>query len=176
MISWEQQSPNPVLDRFGASERRATGWRKPEMQKPVVVRETRDERVVRLARVARERGIKVYQEQSTGCWFATSASQPGKAHYVTGVSCACEGFVHTGACTHNAALLDSLGWLPAVEPAPATMPCLACRGAGELWSQGSWTADRCEFCSGRGCVDVVVDRVPTNVIEFPRSDSPRDAA
>ncbi len=148
------------------------------MEKSVVKRETRDERVVRLARVARERGIKVYQELSTGAWFATSASQPGKAHYLTAVSCTCEGFIFSGACTHNAALLDRLGWLPAAEPAPATMPCLACRGSGQIWSEGSWSADRCFICSGTGQVDVVLDRigpVADNVIPFP-VERPRPAA
>ena len=142
------------------------------------VKETYDERIVRLARQAQAKGVKVFQELSTGAWFATSASQPGKAHYLTAVSCTCEGFIFSGACTHNAALLAKLGWLPPVaEELPATMPCLACRGAGEVWSEGSWSPDRCFVCSGTGAGDVVIDRIsPDNIVEFPRVDSPRPAA
>ncbi len=138
--------------------------------------ETYDERIVRLARQARERGVRIYSDDAGKQWFATSSSQPGVLHYITAASCTCRGFVFSGACTHNAALLDRLGWLPAVEPAPATMPCLACRGAGEIWSEGSWSPDTCFICQGTGAVDVVADRVPTNVIEFPVTDDRRPAA
>jgi len=140
--------------------------------------ETFDERVIRLAQVARERGIKVYQEQSTGRWFATSASRPGTAHYVTAVSCTCEGFIFSGACSHNAALLAKLSWLPRVAgDEPATMACRVCGGGGETWSEGDWSPDECWVCRGTGHVDVVIDRIGSdNIVEFPRVDSPRPAA
>ena len=138
--------------------------------------ETFDERVIRLAQVARERGIKVYQEQSTGRWFATSASRPGTAHYVTGLSCRCEGFTFSGACSHHSALLARLGWLPRVaDELPATVACSVCGGSGEIWSEGNWSPDTCFVCRGIGHVDVVVDR-PTNVVPFREVDSPRPAA
>jgi len=140
--------------------------------------ETFDERVVRLARQARTRGVQVYQELSTGAWFATSASRPGRAHYVTAVSCTCEGFVFSGACTHNAALLDRLGWLPqVVDDMPATMSCRPCEGTGQIWSEGEWSPDQCFVCSGTGRVDVVIHHIgPNNIVDFPRIDSPRPAA
>jgi len=139
--------------------------------------ETHDERIVRLARTARERGIRVYSDDAGQQWFATSSSQPGVLHYVTAVSCTCRGFVFSGACTHNAALLDRQNWLPrVVEELPATVPCYPCDGTGEIWSKGEWSPDQCWYCSGTGAVDVVNDRVPDNIIEFPRSEQPRPAA
>ena len=143
------------------------------------VKETHDERVVRLARQAQVKGVKVFQELSTGAWFATSASRPGQAHYVTAVSCSCEGFVFSGACSHNAALLDRLGWLPRVtEELPATVACSVCRGSGELWAEGSWSPDTCFVCRGIGRVEVIdrIGPVADNIVEFPRSDRPRPAA
>lgn len=140
--------------------------------------ETYDERIVRLARQAREQGIRVYSHDAGKQWFASSASTPGTLHYITAVSCSSKGFIFSGACTHNAALLDRLGWLPRIaEELPATMPCLVCRGAGEVWSEGSWSPDRCFVCRGFGLLDVVADRLPAgNVIEFPITDDCRPAA
>jgi hypothetical protein len=138
------------------------------MEKSVVVRETPDQRVVRLARVARERGIQVYQELSTGAWFATSASRPGHAHYLTAVSCTCEGFIFSGACTHNAALLDRLGWLPPVADAPETVACTFCKGTGRFWAEGDFSDSACGCCGERGWFyDIVIDRAPANVTNFP---------
>jgi len=134
-----------------------------------MIKETPDARIVRLAQVARERGIQVYQELSTGAWFATSASRPGTAHYLTAVSCTCEGFIFSGACSHHSALLAKLGWLPVVESASSPVPCTACTGSGQLWSEGQWSADSCGFCNGAGHVDVVID-CPTNVVSFPVTD------
>jgi hypothetical protein len=135
--------------------------------------ESHDASIIRLARTARERGIQVFREVTTGQWFATSASKPETLHRVTALSCDCLGFVAHQRCSHHSALLAKLGWLPVVDELPATMPCLACQGSGQIWSEGSWSPDRCFSCAGSG---VVVDRVPTNVIPFPRSDRPRPAA
>ena len=63
----------------------------------------------RLAGVARDRGIRLYQEATTGAWFATSATTPGAVYDVTGYSCTCPGFCHHQRCSHHAALLERLG-------------------------------------------------------------------
>jgi len=138
--------------------------------------ESHDASIVRLAQVARERGIQVFQEVATGAWFATSTSKPGTLHRVTALSCDCLGFVAHQRCTHHSALLALLGWLPEVESAPTAMPCGSCRGAGEMWSEGNWSPDRCWVCQGTGALDVVADRVPTNVVPFPVTDDRRPAA
>jgi len=148
------------------------------MQKSVVKRETRDEALVRLSKQARQRGVQLFRVVTTGEVFATSISRPGELHWLTHLSCDCPGFIRHQRCQHYAKLMDDLGWLPVVaDESPATMPCLACRGEGEIWSEGSWAPDRCFVCSGTGVVDVVIDRIgPSNVVEFPRIDSPRSAA
>ena len=119
----------------------------------------------RLAGVARDRGIRHYQEATTGAWFATSATKPGAVYDVTGYSCTCEGFVYHGRCSHHSALLARLGWLPDVAdvtPAPtpitaaATVPCRACGGrgldpacGGHPSPSGPVTCE-CERCDGAG--------------------------
>jgi len=139
-----------------------------------VKRETHDQALVRLAKQARDRGVQLFRVITSGEMFASSSSQPGMLHRVTTISCDCPGFIRHQRCMHYAALLDSLDWLPVVEP--ATRACIACGGSGELWSDGGWSPDRCGCCSGRGHVDVVADRVPTNVIDFPVTDDRRPAA
>ena len=74
--------------------------------------ESHDESIVRLARTAQQRGIQVFREVTTGCWFASSASKPETLHRVTAVSCDCLGFVAHQRCTHHSALLARLGWFP----------------------------------------------------------------
>ncbi len=142
--------------------------------------ETIDQRILRLARVARERGIRVYSDDAGTQWFATSASQVGVLHYVTAVSCSCRGFIFSGACSHNAALLARLGWLPRIaDESPATVACSVCSGKGEVWTEGSWSPDQCWYCQGSGRRDLVIDHispVADNIVEFPRIDSPRPAA
>ncbi len=149
------------------------------MEKSVVKRETRDEALVRLAKQARDRGVQLFRVVTTGEVFAASISRPGELHRLTHHSCDCEGFIRWQRCCHYAAMLDSLGWLPAVEPASSPVPCGPCDATGRVWSEGSWSPDECWYCSGRGSRDVVLDRIAPvvdNVIDFPRSDSPRPAA
>ena len=53
-----------------------------------------------------------------------SVSCPGKLHYVTGLSCDCQGFASHGRCKHHSALLVALGWVAdgsTVEPDPITV-------------------------------------------------------
>src|SRR3954447_3144451 len=69
----------------------------------------------RLADLAQARGLRVF-ELGPNRWFCTSHSNPFSLHVVTGLSCDCAGFCHVGRCTHHAALLAHLGWLPEVEP------------------------------------------------------------
>jgi hypothetical protein len=81
----------------------------------------------RLAEQGRGNGVQIFQELSTGAWYATSASRAGGLHYLTGLSCTCEGFIYAGRCQHHAMLLERLGWLPDVaddetDPQPSVTP------------------------------------------------------
>ena len=95
----------------------------------------------RLAGVARDRGLRLYQERATGAWFATSATDPGAVYHLTGFSCSCPGFVFHQRCSHHAALLGHLGWLPAVADAATNVvvavapPCVRCRGRGFTYAE-----------------------------------------
>jgi len=95
----------------------------------------------RLAGVARERGIRLYQERATGAWYSTSATDANACYYVTGYSCTCAGFVYHQQCSHHAALLARLGWLPAVAGATTNVvaavapPCARCRGRGFTYAE-----------------------------------------
>ena len=102
-------------------------------------RESHDAAVIRLAGEAAARGVRVYRAGST--WFATSRTRPGTLHRVTGYSCDCAGFARHQRCTHHAALLARLEWLPAGDPDPAppaapvalavpAAPCPDCQGTG----------------------------------------------
>ena len=103
----------------------------------------------RLAGVARGRGIRLFREAATGAWFATSATKRGTVYYVTGLSCSCEGFVHHQRCSHHAALLARLNWLPAVAP-----PCARCRGRGFTFAEAGpdcWPYEfPCGACAPQG--------------------------
>jgi hypothetical protein len=120
--------------------------------------ESRDEALVRLAAQAMERGVQISRTPDGRHW-ATSISRPGELHYVTGVSCDCPGFMRHQRCTHLAALLASLGWLPEpTPPAPAVVrmpdaPCHNCDGNG--WGYGTVEGGRmdrvtCWICGGAG--------------------------
>ena len=129
-------------------------------------RETRDQAVIRLAVEARRRGVTVYKvEGSKGpAWFSPSRSRPGGVHALTAVSCDCDGFVRWQRCRHLAALLDHLGWLPALSPdpgppapaigPPSAPPCGFCHGRG--WAYSEWFASAgatrppCRQCAGTG--------------------------
>jgi len=63
------------------------------------------------------------------------------------------------------------------DESPATVACSVCGGSGEVWSEGSWSPDRCFVCAGAGVVDVAIDHVvENNIVEFPRTDDRRPAA
>lgn len=79
----------------------------------------------RLARIAHERQLCLFQEQGSGSWFCSSASDPGALYYVTGWSCTCRGFLTHQRCTHHALLLERLGWLPPVAEAQSMDEVLA---------------------------------------------------
>src|SRR5215210_3888742 len=74
------------------------------------VRPTTPADLWRLAEQGRTNGVRLFQELATGAWYATSASRAGGLHYVTGLSCTCEGFVYAGRCQHHSLLLEHLGW------------------------------------------------------------------
>jgi len=110
------------------------------MQTMVTVeRETVDQAVIRLAAEAARRGVRVYRVGEA--WFSPSRTRPGTSHRVTGFSCSCPGFFRHGRCTHNAALLVRMGWLPIGDPDPGppatpaalpvpSAPCPDCHGEG----------------------------------------------
>jgi len=87
--------------------------------------ETHDAALVRLAHKARAAGIRLYRDRNDGRHYASSASTPGRLHYVTGLSCDCVGFATHRRCQHFAALLAALGWLQGdpepTPPAPMTI-------------------------------------------------------
>ncbi len=117
--------------------------------------ESRDEAICRLASQAAERGVQVFRAPD-GRYYASSLSQPGTLHYVTGHSCDCAGFIRHQRCSHHAALLAHMGWLPAspTPPAPAVarvpeVPCDRCDGHDWGYGGGAavWT---CAACHGTG--------------------------
>jgi hypothetical protein len=83
--------------------------------------ETRDQAIRRLAAQESERGIRVYQYEPTGEWYASSYRWPDRLHRVTRVSCDCPGFCKHGRCQHRAALLHYLGELPPDPPRPTRL-------------------------------------------------------
>ncbi len=121
--------------------------------------ETREDALMRLATQARASGVRLYQDRNDGRFYASSRSQPGTFHRLTGFSCTCPGFVRHSRCAHLAALHSALGWLaddPTPEP-PAMSTCGECGGMGEIsgtlstgpatWRYGSVT---CPDCHGSG--------------------------
>jgi hypothetical protein len=118
--------------------------------------------LTRLAGKARTDGIRLFRDRA-GRYYASSASEAGKLHYLTGYSCDCRGFMTHQRCKHYAALMTALGWLerepePDPEPTPPAVsvsPCGECGGAGEVMDmevrqfgryQMQWTS--CPTCHG----------------------------
>ena len=112
--------------------------------------------LTRLAAKARTDGIRLYRDRD-GRYFASSRSEPGRLHYVTGYSCDCRGFTTHGRCKHHAALMVALGWVDSdPEPEPVSA-CGECGGHGQVsgtvstgptsWRYGSIT---CPDCHGTG--------------------------
>ena len=97
----------------------------------------------RLADLAQERGLRVF-EASPNHWYCTSHSDPFRLHVVTGFSCDCQGFITHQRCSHHAALLAHLGWLPEIDPQPA--PCRHCRGRGQSFSEYYGELRPCDAC------------------------------
>lgn len=96
--------------------------------------ESREEALMRLATQARATGVRLYMDKVDGRFYASSRSQPGALHRLTGFSCTCPGFVRHSRCAHLAALHSALGWLEddsTPEP-PAMSTCGECGGLGEL--------------------------------------------
>ncbi len=113
--------------------------------------------LTRLAAKAKADGIRLFRDR-TGRYFASSASQPGTLHYVTGYSCDCQGFVAHGRCKHHAALMTALGWVEgAPEPTPPTETCAECGGLGTVasprsrWVGGSKLGYRSEWTVQVAC-------------------------
>jgi hypothetical protein len=105
----------------------------------------------RLAEAAHDHGLRLFRDGPR--WYCSSASRPGEAHYVTGFSCTCPGFIAHQRCTHHALLLERLGWLPEVEPdmpfvEASAADCPNCSGCG-LQTFRSYALP-CETCGGSG--------------------------
>ncbi len=77
----------------------------------IEITETQRQALTRLLDKARAEGVTLSRDQD-GRHYASSVSQPGTRHYVTGYSCDCRGFATHQRCKHLAALLSALGWLP----------------------------------------------------------------
>lgn len=119
--------------------------------------ESREDALIRLADQARTSGVKLYQDRLDGRFYASSRSQPGTFHRLSGFSCSCRGFLQHGRCAHLAALHSALGWLDIPDPTPpASTCCPTCNGTGSecgtvstgrTWTYASVT---CATCHGRG--------------------------
>ena len=102
----------------------------------------------RLAELAHARGLRVF-ELGSNRWFCTSHSNPFALHTVTAYSCDCQGFLAHGRCSHYAALLAHLGWLPEVEDgSSAPADCPDCSGCGVQTFRSF--EERCSTCGGSG--------------------------
>lgn len=88
----------------------------------------------RLAQVARESGVTLRRD-TEGRYWASSISEPGHWHVVTGLTCTCRGYARAQRCRHLAALHAALGWIPAEEPEPepaAQARCPQCDDRGSI--------------------------------------------
>jgi len=112
----------------------------------VRITETEHTALTRLLAKARAEGVKLLRDHD-GRHFASSVSQPGTLHYVTGLSCDCRGFVSHGRCKHHAALLSALGWLQGdPEPDPGmTITCAHTDGHYTLEADPEWREPRTEI-------------------------------
>ncbi len=99
-----------------------------------------DEARRRLAQQARDQGVRL-RLAADGRWSASSVSQPGAWHYVTGFSCDCPGFIAHSRCMHHSALLACLGWLPdngPADPVPLDITLSTSRGHYRLAGEDDW--------------------------------------
>ncbi len=104
------------------------------------ITETERTALTRLLAKARAEGVKLTRDQD-GRHFASSVSQPGKLHYVTGLSCDCRGFIAHQRCKHLAALLAAKGWLdgtPEPDPAPMAITLAHVDGHYSLDAEPEW--------------------------------------
>lgn len=102
-------------------------------------RETYEDAVHRLAQQARDKGVRLVRDVRDGRHYASSISKPGTWHYVTGISCDCQGFVSHGRCMHHSALMSALGW-DGSEPEPDDIhepECYTCHDTGTVWRHHS---------------------------------------
>lgn len=122
--------------------------------------ESHAETVQRLAAKARREGVRLYRDSRDGRYYASSASQPGKMHYVTGVSCDCQGFQTHQRCMHHSALVTALGWTGGeAEPVDAlpVSVCRRCAGTGIVhrqhsrWIGGAKLGYRSEWITPEPC-------------------------
>ena len=109
----------------------------------VWITETERTALTRLLAKARAEGVTLSRDQD-GRHYASSVSQPGTRHYVTGYSCDCRGFATHQRCKHLAALLSALGWLPGTpEPDPGmTITCAHTDGHYTLAADLQWMEPR----------------------------------
>ncbi|HEX3303776.1 MAG TPA: hypothetical protein VHR64_12905 [Thermomicrobiales bacterium] len=141
--------------------------------------ETRDEAILRLAGLAKKRGIRVLTYPLTGEQFALSLSHPETVHRVTRLGCDCLGFTYHNRCTHYAALLESLGELPPEQPgspaAPAQVaaPVVLCDACDEVMAHVNGVAFECA-CGGLYEIDwETADEVDVALAELSRQDPDR---
>ncbi len=93
-------------------------------QETIRLEAARDEAIRRLAAKSRAEGVQLYRDSRDGRYYASSVSHPGKMHFLTGLSCTCQGFATHQRCKHHSALLLALGWVAddsAFEPDPITV-------------------------------------------------------
>ena len=152
---------------------------------PTRRRPTTPEDLHRLAGLARERGVRLFQEATSGAWYATSATDATACYALTGYSCACAGFTAWQRCSHHAALLAELGWLPDIaDMTPALVagapPCARCRGRGWRYAEAGpdcWPFEiPCAECSAQDDAPADDDRWNDDIAEASPDDASRFAA
>ncbi len=124
----------------------------------VRITETERTALTRLLAKAKAEGVKLIKDRD-GRHFASSVSQPGTLHYVTGLSCDCRGFVSHGRCKHHAALLAALGWLTGTpEPDPGMTITLAhTDGHYSLAAEPEWIEQDRPIDDLTGCTPASLD-------------------
>jgi hypothetical protein len=119
-----------------------------------------DQAIARLAQKARDLGVRLVRNND-GRHYASSISRPGHWHYVTGVSCDCQGFATHQRCMHHSALMSALGWDGSTpEPENIEEPaCHRCHDTGTVrhhhsrWIGPSKLGYRSEWDSLEPCPD-----------------------